>query len=141
MSALERLVAEAEIARVLTTYARGVDRRDMDLVAGCYHPDATEDRGSFTGGVADFVAWLDAALGRMDGTWHLIGVPRITLDEDGDGADVETPCLGWHRLPATGDAPAAERTVPCSYVDRFERRDGTWLIASRTVVYEAYAGH
>jgi hypothetical protein len=45
------LLAERAIERVLTSYSRGVDRFDFDLVRSCYWPDGTDDHGSFSGGV------------------------------------------------------------------------------------------
>ena len=36
---LELLLAERAIQRVLTSYSRGVDRYDFELVRSCYWPD------------------------------------------------------------------------------------------------------
>ena len=56
---LELLLAERAIQRVLTTYSRGVDRYDFDLVRSCYWPEGTDDHGSFVGGVDDFIAFVE----------------------------------------------------------------------------------
>lgn len=135
MSADSRPADEAAIRAVLAAYAVGVDSGDLDMVAGCYFDDARERRGDFEGSVPEFLAWLADALAAFESTWHLLGVPLIGFDGDGDGADVETHCLGHHRLRAPGDGESRDRLIPCRYVDRFACRDGEWRILRRTVVY------
>ena len=54
---LELLLAERAIQRVLTSYSRGVDRHDFELVRSYYWPDGTDDHGSFVGGVDDFITF------------------------------------------------------------------------------------
>ncbi|HEY1510551.1 MAG TPA: nuclear transport factor 2 family protein [Solirubrobacteraceae bacterium] len=130
----DALADELAIRKVLATYAHAIDRSDFELIATCYFEDADEDRGRFKGSIPEFIEWLTNTLGGFHSCWHLIGEPWIELD--GDVAHVDTPCLGHHRLrnPAPGDAP--DHLIPCRYLDRFERRDGEWRIASRRAVYE-----
>lgn len=124
---------EAEIRHVLASYARGIDRLDWELIRRCYHPDATEDRGRYRGGVDGFIEWLQGTLTAMEATWHLVGIPMIEFE--GDIAWVESYCLGAQYVSAD-DGEVRGNLVPCRYCDRFERRDGAWLIAARTAVYE-----
>lgn len=133
---LELVVAESAIRRIVNRYARGVDRRDFDLVRSCYHPDAVEDRGPgrYCGDVEGFVEWLREQLSGYASSSHHIGTQNMEID--GDVAHVESYCLALHRTAATGDAPAMDRVIPCRYMDRFERREGRWLIAARTNVYD-----
>jgi len=128
---LQRLLDESAIRAVVSRYARGVDRRDWELVRSCYHPDAQEDRGRYRGGVDGFVDWLREAVAGYSSTSHHIATQNIDLE--GDTAWVESYCLALHRTP--GD-PSVDRLVPCRYHDRFERRDGEWRIAARTNVYD-----
>src|SRR5262249_11432964 len=58
------LLDEQAIRRVLARYCRGIDRLDQDLVRSCYHPDATEAHGTFTGGLEEYLAWVWKLLGR-----------------------------------------------------------------------------
>lgn len=122
--------AELAIGQVIARYARGIDRLDWDLVRSCYHPDATEDRGRFRGGVDEFVSWLKETLTKMESTWHLVGTPLIEVE--GDVAYSEVYCLGIQYMPGAAEA----NLIPCRYCDRFERRDGEWRIARRVAVYE-----
>src|SRR5262245_42303050 len=54
---LERLLDERAIRRRLVDYCRGIDRCDAELVASVYHPDATDDHGSFKGLGVEFAAY------------------------------------------------------------------------------------
>jgi hypothetical protein len=69
---LELLLAERAIQRVLTSYSRGVDRYDFELVHSCYWPDGTDDHGSFVGGVHDFITFLETSLNRFERTAHFL---------------------------------------------------------------------
>jgi SnoaL-like domain len=131
---IESLAAHTAIAQVIARYARAIDRMDWELLRSCYHPDAVEDRGRYSGPVDGFVEWLRSTLGALDSTWHLVGTPLIELD--GDVAWVETYCLGVQRLQPDADGHAEVRHIPCRYCDRFERRGGDWRIARRVAVYE-----
>src|SRR5687768_13411129 len=59
---LQRLLDEREIERRLADYCRGVDRGDAELVASVYHPDGTDDHGSFRGLGIDFAAYVTRRL-------------------------------------------------------------------------------
>jgi predicted nuclease with RNAse H fold len=135
--ALQALVDRQAIADVLTRYVRGVDRLDRDLVRSCYHDDATDEHGSFSGGVDAYVDWAFGLLRRYDATMHLLGPTLVELA--GDVALVETYGVAHHRA-----APAADGTFDAKrnlvtgfrYIDRFERRDGAWRIAKRVATTE-----
>lgn len=128
--ALRGLLDRQEIHDVLMRYARGIDRRDFELVRSCYHPGATDDHGSFKGTVDEFIPWVAGQLERFDTTMHLLG--NVLIELDGDDARVETYCVAYHRLLGQDtDSIAGLR-----YVDRFERRSGAWRIADRTIVVE-----
>lgn len=127
---IRALIDRQSIHDVLMRYARGIDRRDFDLVASCYHPGATDDHGRFKGSVEAFIPWVTNTLERFDSTMHFLG--NVLIDIDGDTADAETYCVAYHRLrDADTDSIAGLR-----YVDRFERRASGWRIADRKIVVE-----
>ncbi|MBK1783492.1 nuclear transport factor 2 family protein [Prauserella cavernicola] len=131
MTAIDDLLARTEITDVLCRYAHAIDRGDRPLARTCYHPDATDDHGRFSGPVDELFAFFEAYGATLSGTYHFLGVPTIALD--GDRADVETYCL--YRRQSVD--PAAQAVLQgLRYVDVFERRDGRWLIARRTVVLD-----
>jgi len=134
----ELLWAEAEIRRVLLRYVRGIDRLDLDLVRGCYHPDATDAHGSFGGTVDEFVVWVERVLRRYDATMHVLGNPLVEFAPTPDGvpvaADVETYGMAFHRT--AGGPPEHNLVTGFRFVDRFEARAGDWRIVRRTAVTE-----
>ena len=43
------------ISDLLLSYCRGIDRLDRELVASCFHSDATDTHGSFQGTIDEFI--------------------------------------------------------------------------------------
>jgi hypothetical protein len=112
-----------------------VDRGDAELVASVYHPDGTDDHGSFKGLGSDFAVYATTRLpARYRATQHTIANTVIDFVDD-DTARVESHVCARH-LRDEGDDVLAMETFFGRYVDRFERRDGTWKIAERVVVHD-----
>ena len=132
---VQRLLDERAIQRRLVDYCRGVDRGDAALVASVYHPDATDDHGSFKGLGIDFAEYVTSRLrDRYDATMHSIANTVIDFTAD-DTARVESHvCARQRRID--DDGLVVVETFGGRYVDRFEQRDGEWKIAHRTVVHE-----
>ena len=79
---------------------RGVDRLDLELVRSCYHPDATDAHGSFTGTVDEFLVWVERLLRRYDLTMHFLGTPLVEFDDATHAASRRT---GWRStVPPAG---------------------------------------
>ena len=83
------------IRRVVLRYCRG-DRPDgPGARAVCYHPDATDSHGSFTGGVEEFLTWVWRLLGRYTMTMHYVANQLVEPlgDRTGRGASpTASPC-------------------------------------------------
>src|SRR5215213_5971575 len=127
----QRLLDERAIERCLIDYCRGVDRADSALVASVYHADGTDDHGSFKGLGVDFAEYVVRRLsGRYDATMHTIGNPRVCFTGP-DSADVESHVCARQRRADNGQVVL--ESFGGRYIDRFERRDGVWKIAHRTV--------
>ncbi|HCV00456.1 MAG: hypothetical protein CL897_05575 [Dehalococcoidia bacterium] len=129
---LDTLIAEREITRVLMLYARGIDRIDTDLVQSCFHPDAVLRYGADTT-PEQFTSNASGGLSSYRFTQHRIG--NVIIDIEGDFAWCESYCLARHRIPVE-DGPDKDFLWGGRYVDRFERRNGEWLILQRTVVHD-----
>ncbi len=129
---IQTLLDEAEIRNVHLRYCRAVDRMDWDAVRACYHPDATDDHGGYSGGIDGFIDWIAAGLPRFAMTSHFTGNQLIEVT--GDSAWAEHYAIATHRLPASDDAPAKDLIAMVRYIDRMERRDGRWRIATRVVI-------
>jgi hypothetical protein len=125
---VEELRARAEITDVVKRLARGTDRLDESAMASCYHPDGFDDHNSFRGSGTEFAAWVCQVLPHFDATMHFIADPAIRIT--GDAAQCDTYCVA-HHVSADSDMILGLR-----YVDRFENRDGQWLIAKRVCAFD-----
>ena len=133
MDELEHLVTEAAIRRVVAQYCRGIDRLDLELVRACYHADAVDVHGSFSGTVDEYLAWVGRLLEKYDATAHYVANQLVEIaDDDPDRARVETYGVAVHRAASGG--PHLNLTTGFRFVDRFERRGGEWRIAHRVAV-------
>jgi 3-phenylpropionate/cinnamic acid dioxygenase small subunit len=114
------------IRELLLRYARGVDARDLALVASCFTPDAGYRGALACGTIGDALAALPGAMGRYAATRHLITGQVIELD--GDVARSNAECTAQHWLP-NGDC----RTVGVRYRDDLVRGPEGWRITRREV--------
>jgi len=134
-AALDALLDKQAITEVLHRFCRGVDRRDWELVRGCYHPDATDDHALYSGPRDGFISWLTEFMAGCLATQHTVSNALIHLD--GDSAGCESYVRAWHLLrPGQDGAPPTELVAGARYVDRLHRRGGEWRISSRTVVID-----
>lgn len=133
--ALELVVAERAIYKVLCRCSRGSDRGDLELVRSCYWPDATDDHGPYKGDVDGFIAFLETTMTRFERTCHFLGNSLIDVDLEHDVAGSETYAVAYHRLLGN-DGAKVDSIVGLRYVDRFEQRQGEWRIAKRVCVFE-----
>lgn len=135
MSDLAALEARIAVTDILQRYARGVDRRDWDLVRSCYHHDATDDHGVYRGDVEGFIAYFAKVARTFAGTFHFMGSSTFDVHADAGVVVGETYCLA-HHWAAFDDAGANDLVMAARYLDRFERRSGSWRIAARTVLVD-----
>lgn len=127
------LIDKAEIRDVIYRGARGSDRVDVDLSRSCFHSDSVERHGTFEGNSQEYLSDPRRTSPGNVMNHHLLG--QSIIDLDGDVAHAETYIL-CHQI---SQAPGNEQIlniVASRYVDRFERRDGAWKIASRTAVID-----
>jgi ketosteroid isomerase-like protein len=132
-SALQILLDKQEIHETLMRYCRGIDRCDEELLCSVYHPDAIDNHGQFNGKAADFIPWALKSLQRDERTTHFVGNELIEVD--GDVAWCESYLIAVHRRRAK-DGSTVDLSFGGRYVDRFERRQGSWKIAHRQVVFD-----
>lgn len=125
---VDELIARAEITDVIKRLARGTDRLDEEMMASCYHPDGFDDHNSFRGSGSEFAAWVCAVLPHFVATHHFVADPSIRVA--GDVAQCDTYCIAHHVGTDT------DMVLGLRYVDRFERRDGRWLIAKRVCAFD-----
>ena len=115
-------------------YCRGVDRADAQLISSSYHEGATDDHGTYYGPAEQFVDLCIGHFDAYDSMAHHITNEYVEFDGD-DVAFSEAYFVAYMRRRA--DERSILETLIGRYVDRFERRDGSWRIAHRVVVYES----
>ena len=146
---LDELLEGERIRSALRRYARGVDRRDWALVASTYHPDGYDDHGGYKGDIPGLLQWLERRHAVIEQSMHFLGNCSVDFLSK-TAAIAETYCIVYQRYGEEaretiktwlGDEPlpAGKKLLAqlaCRYVDRFEKREGEWRIARRTVVME-----
>lgn len=137
----------AQIETALYNYARGVDRKDWDLVRSVYHDGAIDRHGDFQGDADMFVAYLRQRHEGIEQSIHFIS--NILIEPIGpDRALVESYYYCLQRLANSRSAEKAFGKVLVSdgetlqlivsgrYIDEFALRDSRWAIARRTVTFD-----
>lgn len=139
MGPLEKLVAKSEIEDCLKRYARGVDRRDWDMVRGCFHDDATDHHGEFYGTGEQFIDWVSARHADVPFSMHYLLNCLVEFTSDHVAA-VETYFWAIQRretIQPDGSVKGTDFEVFGRYMDRFEKREGVWRVAGRKVAYDS----
>ena len=117
-----------ELRALVQRYARAVDRRDLEALAGLFRADATIVT---TRGTQPVDGWLDTLAGprAFPTSMHLLGDPLISLGEDGARAHLDTYAVVY-QLGDPGSG-SADLTLGINYLDDVVSEDGHWLIAHR----------
>jgi hypothetical protein len=142
-----RIADRMQIQDCIYRWCRAVDRLDYEGMRASFHPDAVDRHGAFDGDIDGLVEWIRARHAAIPFSMH--AVSNMLIEFAGpDRALVETYVRTTQRYPAearaaldqlaggrAGSGDGAMDLLTCSrYVDRFERRDGEWKIALRTLV-------
>lgn len=145
---LAALLDKQEIEEVVLRYCRGIDRRDFDLVRSCYHPEAQDHHGSFSGTVEEYIAWVDKLTARYRFTMHFVANVLIEFPEADSPGSPDSRAANEEHLSAASETygislhrsddpkPYMNLATGFRYLDRFEKRNGRWKIAERTAVGE-----
>ncbi|HKS70760.1 MAG TPA: nuclear transport factor 2 family protein [Ktedonobacterales bacterium] len=140
---LDVLEARQEIQQVVGRLCRAMDRMDIEAIESCYHAlDGFDDHVVFKGGAREFARWfVELSSDRYEETLHCVSPSLVEVD--GDVAQVNTACMAHHLLkaPTTPIEPGgrlyrSDWIIGLRYLDRFERREGRWLIAHRKCVFD-----
>lgn len=133
-AALDAALARAEIHDLCMAYARGVDRADAELLASIFTEDSTVISGVVNGSGKDFAREITAFVsGNLEMCFH--SVANEWVEVRGDEA------VGEHYVIAQMVQAGTEVLTGGRYIDRYVRRDGRWLIQSRTFVADWSHSH
>ena len=130
LARLEELLDRQDILDCLIRFSRGMDRFDRELFLSAFHSDAVVAAGPFVGGPVALYDWASKLHEQGQSSTHH-NLLNHTCDLDGDVAHTETYYLFVGRNRDETNWVAGGR-----YIDRLERRDGSWKIALRTNAIE-----
>ncbi len=120
--------AHDELVDLLQRYARAVDRRDLDALAGVFVPDAVLVGAH---GNQTLEEWLATMRGprAFPTSMHVLGSPLVSLGADGTTAALDTYAVVYQ----LGDKAAGQDdlTLGINYLDDAVLDDGRWVIARR----------
>lgn len=145
----ERIADRMAIQDVLYKWCRAIDRLDGDGMRAAFHPDAIDDHAAYVGGVDGLVKWILQRHKPIPFSSHQVSNILIEF-ATADLALVETYIRTLQRYPADAKASLAQLSggqagregigidllTASRYVDRFERRNGEWRIAHRTLIQD-----
>ncbi|WP_420640115.1 nuclear transport factor 2 family protein [Candidatus Poriferisocius sp.] len=125
-----------ELADLVATYARCVDRKDPAGVAACFAPDGVLRRidlpsGGSLLGERTGRDEITQAISRMPyhSTFHFLGQQQI--DITGDTASGETYCIAHHLTVPEDGSPSTDFIMFIRYQDEFVRLAEGWRFAGR----------
>ena len=125
---IEEYLAKQEIYELCCRYMRGLDRLDEDLLLSVFFEDAWCDYGFTSGPAPEFASYCVEALQAHAANHHMIG--NVLIDIEGDEAFGEVYFNAYHKVP--GDEGFEDVIIAGRYLDRYERRDGSWKFAYRS---------
>jgi hypothetical protein len=133
-AALDAALSRDAIRALLTGYSRGVDRGDKDLLTSIFWEDSTVISGIVNASGADFADGIvDYVTANLDYCFHSNANEWIEVKGDHG--------VGEHYVIAHLCAGGQDVMTGGRYIDRYERREGIWKIASRTFVADWNTTH
>jgi hypothetical protein len=131
---VEAIESREQIAEVLHRYCRGWDRRDEEVIRGCFWPEARHQHGIYDGLSVDFVAFGLSRTTHVKGVRHTVS--NIIIELAGDRAISECYFAAIHRRPTADGTSEEDYFLEGRFVDRLERRGGEWRIIHRVGLNE-----
>jgi hypothetical protein len=153
--AIQELIDRRDIEHVISTYARAVDRLDVELLKSCYHPDAINHNAVSRAPAWEYADEIIPLMRRLfGGTMHHVTHTNIVVK--GDTAAAESYFISWHHVIGGYNEVATMFGIPYAkemeqlgtlegghdfvgagrYLDRLQKRDGIWRFSERTVTME-----
>ncbi len=130
-SASQNLLDKALIHDTLMLYCRGVDRYDADIVSSVFHADARADYpGHKFDGLNIGASLTDLMRRTMYVTSH--GLTTVNIEVAGNLAVSEAYGYSMDLHLVNGEQRLMFSAT--RYIDRFEKRDGSWKISDRVVL-------
>jgi SnoaL-like domain len=128
---VDYLIDRQAILDCITSHSRGHDRHDTDIITAAYHHDGYDEHGKAVNPGPKYAEWINPvhAAGSQS---HLHNITTHTVDIDGDTAHAESYVL----VALLNHDGVTARLINGRYLDRLEKREGTWKIAVRRSTVE-----
>jgi hypothetical protein len=123
---VQYLFDRTEILDCIAHHARGHDRHDVELLSAAYHPDGIDEHGFAINKGTEYAEWANA-IHTAGSLLHTHNITTHTCEIDGDVAHCESYVL----VCLLNNDGKSARIISGRYIDRLEKRDGTWRIALR----------
>lgn len=128
---LTEMLDEYQLRKLVHAYCRAVDRGDSVALRSLYHPGAEDQHGGFsTGSADDFFDKLDAARPYLRAMQH--NITTVNFAFSGPLAEGEIYNIAMHTFTAGGRD--VDVVIGGRYLDKYEKRNGTWGLIERTIV-------
>jgi hypothetical protein len=128
---LQEMLDEFQLRKLVHGYCRAVDRGDIARLRDLYHPDATDDHGAVATGSADeLLDAITAARPYIRSMQH--NVTTVNFAIEGSSAEGEIYTIATHTFSARDRD--VDVVVGGRYLDKYEKRDGTWKFSQRMIV-------
>ena len=135
MTDLEVLIEKDKIKDQIFTYCHALDRIDFELGYTVFAEDAEVDYGpTYKGtgrGFIDMMLKMHAKM--MLSTHHMMTNILIKFNEDGTKAASETYMHAACKYRNKAKKPTFTVLAHCRDIDKWEKRDGKWVIVKRIV--------
>ncbi len=131
----QAVIDKFEIIEVSTVSFCYRDAAAWDRLAECFHPDAWVNSSWFAGPAREFIEQARKRMGGYHPTniqKHIMGNPHVTLRDN--RAVCEFYIILYQRRMI--DGYEFDLQTWSTFIDLFEKREGTWRIAKRTPIYE-----
>ena len=125
------LMDRTAILDCIAAHSRGCDRHDEELLSSTYHRDGVDEHGHAINAGPEYAAWANQTHATSS-QGHLHNVTTHACDIDGDVAH----CESYVMVTLLGRDERNAQLINGRYIDRLERRDGTWRIAVRRSTVE-----
>ncbi|MDB5822421.1 MAG: nuclear transport factor 2 family protein [Herminiimonas sp.] len=138
------IVDRMEIQDVIHRWCRAIDRRDFASIYECFHPNGYDDHIFYRGDIDGLVSCLKERHCTISFSVHALSNVLIEFASS-DLAVVESYVKVVQRRPILAGSDSLTPHVDdsnvsevfCRYLDKFEKRNGRWKIASRTLVIDS----
>jgi hypothetical protein len=137
ISATRAALARQDIHDLIMAQARAMDRRDEASLKSLWHPGATVDVGGFfTGGATEYCAFVLQGTADLKRMYHSVANEWSRVE--GDSAVAESYVIAFTTASEEVDEASTDMDdlIGGRYLDRFERREGTWKFTHRTYVMD-----